>query len=76
MKKLKLKLEGKATLTKEQMKAISGGYSSCAVFCVDEFGILTGRVDVDFCANVTQPFLVCLTSNIDGSLENSFCVCY
>jgi hypothetical protein len=34
MKKLKLKLDGiKEMLTKEQMKKISGGYSSC---CVDD----------------------------------------
>ena len=33
MKKLQLKLEGKAMLSKEQMKNIQGGYASCAALC-------------------------------------------
>lgn len=61
MKKLNFRLTGKHSLTKDQMKKISGGYDHCHIDCWGAGGSYLGEVAVvgGCTPNETEDFILC-----------------
>ena len=56
MKKLKLQVDGKQMLSKEQMKRINGGYFACLVTFIYGPGCPTDGPEMYVCTTATNPY--------------------